>query len=283
MLLKEVLIPFISPEAIKVIRGIRCFYYYILSPFELLLGIANKENPPAYLKRVIGTPKHYKSSGEEFKNILLSLSKLQPYESVLDIGCGCGSVTIPLTKYLNKDAKYIGIDVYKPGIEWCKRNISKTYDNFSFFHVDVNNPIYNSSNISSNKCKINLNDEYFDSIFLKSVFTHMNPEEINNYLSEIYRMLKPSGRCIATFFLMNEKQKQLEADGHSQMIFKYGDDDWKYLYQNSPYTGCAQRQSLIENMITANNLRVETIVNGRWIDKNANKTEHLQDIIIIKK
>jgi len=37
-------------------------------------------------------------------------------ENFLDVGSGLGRKTIPLTRYLNRDASYVGIDVSPEGI-----------------------------------------------------------------------------------------------------------------------------------------------------------------------
>lgn len=39
--------------------------------------------------------------------------------NLLDIGCGCGKQTRFF--YLNPNINYIGIDIYLPAIEWCRR------------------------------------------------------------------------------------------------------------------------------------------------------------------
>jgi ubiquinone/menaquinone biosynthesis C-methylase UbiE len=39
---------------------------------------------------------------------------------------------------------------------------------------------------------------------MKSLFTHIRPAEVENYLREMARVLKPGGRCLAAFFMLNE-------------------------------------------------------------------------------
>ena len=40
-------------------------------------------------------------------------------------------------------------------------------------------------------------------VYLISVFTHMLPEECENYAQEIMRVLRPGGRCAVTTFLVD--------------------------------------------------------------------------------
>ena len=41
-----------------------------------------------------------------------------------------------------------------------------------------------------------------DVAFLTSVFTHMLPEDVEHYLDELARVLKPGGRTLITWFLL---------------------------------------------------------------------------------
>ncbi len=46
-------------------------------------------------------------------------------------------------------------------------------------------------------------------VLLTSVFTHMLPQDMDNYLSEVARVLKPDGRCLITYFLLNPESLAL--------------------------------------------------------------------------
>ncbi len=45
--------------------------------------------------------------------------------------------------------------------------------------------------------------------------------EVENYLSEIARMLKVGGRCFISFFLLNPESLELIAKGQSTLDLKY--------------------------------------------------------------
>ena len=51
-------------------------------------------------------------------------------------------------------------------------------------------------------------DNSFDLVFLTSVFTHMFAGDVENYLSEISRVLKPGGKCLITWFLLDEVSRK---------------------------------------------------------------------------
>ncbi len=49
----------------------------------------------------------------------------------------------------------------------------------------------------------------------------MLPNEVRNYLSEIGRLLRPQGRCLITFFLLNAESKNLIEKKLSSLDFRY--------------------------------------------------------------
>src|SRR5947207_72222 len=51
-----------------------------------------------------GSLKDFKANGEEFLRIYRDICDLQPDEKMLDVGCGIGRKTLPLTQYLNERA-----------------------------------------------------------------------------------------------------------------------------------------------------------------------------------
>ena len=98
-------------------------------------------------------------------------------------------------------------DVVEKGVNWCNAKIKKDHPNFNFRYVPLNNDLYNPSSLAkASEFHFPYADEQFDLAFLFSIFTHMQTEEIDHYLTEIYRVLKPGGKCLATFFLYKEEK-----------------------------------------------------------------------------
>jgi SAM-dependent methyltransferase len=124
--------------------------------------------------------------------------------TVLEIGCGIGRDAIPLTQIL-KNGKYLGIDIIGHSINWCSKNISARNSNFHFYHFDVKDQLHNSGGtIKTTDITLPLMDHSVDRIFLYSVFTHMFQSDIEHYLREFRRVLKPDGLVYATTFIFNE-------------------------------------------------------------------------------
>jgi SAM-dependent methyltransferase len=129
---------------------------------------------------------------------------LTPDDAVLEPGCGTGRMAEPVSRYLSATGSYDGFDVVPTAIEWCETNIASKHPNFHFRHVDVLNPYYNpEGRLDPEAFEFPYPEEAFDFAFLTSVFTHMLPPEVRHYLSEIRRVLRPGGRCLMTFFLLN--------------------------------------------------------------------------------
>ena len=173
--------------------------------------------PPAWL-HCVGDGDFYEC-GEEFFGYFRDIAGLKTHERVLDVGCGTGRMARPLTGYLNSGS-YDGIDVVAPSIAWCQR----AYQHFPSFHfhfADIYNQAYNpGGNLRAAEYKFPFADSAFDFVYLTSVFTHMLPTDMENYLSEVTRLLKPGGRCFITYFLLTADSLKLMSENGSSIDFK---------------------------------------------------------------
>jgi ubiquinone/menaquinone biosynthesis C-methylase UbiE len=130
---------------------------------------------------------------------------LAPDQTVLEIGCGIGRDAIPLTEILTA-GRYVGVDIVKRSIDWCRDNIARKNPNFAFYHYDVQDQLHNpGGTIKTTDIRIPLADHSVDRIVLFSVFTHMFQSDIEHYLREFKRVLKPSGLVFATTFLFTDE------------------------------------------------------------------------------
>jgi SAM-dependent methyltransferase len=165
----------------------------------------------------------FKRNGEiVMRQKLIAMGGLQPDDAVLDIGCGIGRLAVALTQYLNTAGRYDGIDIVPHGIEWCRTHISPRFPNFQFHLSDIYNKEYNPmGKLRARDYSFPFNEATFDYAFLISVFTHMLPDDLEHYIAEIARVLKPGGRCLATFYLLNEESLRLMAEGRSAINYKH--------------------------------------------------------------
>jgi SAM-dependent methyltransferase len=176
--------------------------------------------PPS--KMFVGSVDDFESSGELLVRRLIEVAGLTPESCVLDIGCGIGRLAVALTSKLEGKGRYEGLDIVPSGIEWCTENITSRYPNFRFMLADVANGEYNpSGRTSPTEYRLPYPDATFDLVVLTSVFTHMLTAEHEHYLDEIVRVLKPDGRCFATYLLLNQESRRLMEAGASDTRFKH--------------------------------------------------------------
>jgi len=168
----------------------------------------------------------FKANGDEFIRIYREVCGLRPDERMLDVGSGIGRKTLPLTHYFNGEGRYDGIDPTMAGVEWCNSKITPRYPNFHFQWMDVYNQMYNpTGKTPAAEYRFPFESGSFTFVMLGSVFTHMIPKEIEQYLSEIHRVLRPGGRCLISYFLLNSESLQLIAAGKNKqpLEHRYGD------------------------------------------------------------
>ena len=162
----------------------------------------------------------FEEIGREFKDHLVKLAGLKPNHRVLDIGCGIGRMAVPLTSYLSPQGSYWGIEIVKEGIRWCGSHITPRYPNFRFMHADIYNKFYNPTGpLAASKYRVPFDDKSFDVVFLTSVFTHMLPDDLVHYFDEIARVLRPGGKLLATFFILNVESNRLKQTDGSHFSF----------------------------------------------------------------
>jgi SAM-dependent methyltransferase len=225
----------------------------------------------------------FEATGNEFLGYFVSLGGLATSSHVLDAGCGIGRMAVPLTKYLSSGSEYHGFDIVKTGIDWCVENISSRFANFHFTHADVYNKNYNPEGKTlAQDFRFPYEDGAFDFVFLTSVFTHMLPAAVDNYMSEISRVLKPGGTCLITFFLLNEESLRLVKAGKSTLDFKREIEGCLSISRHNPESAIAYKEDVVRALFKAKGLAIaEPIRYGSWCER-AHALSY-QDIVIAKK
>jgi len=211
------------------------------------------------------TLEEFKANGEEFLTIYREIAHLQPNERMLDVGCGIGRKTLPLTQYLNEHAAYQGIDITKAGVDWCRERITPKFPNFQFLHIDVYNKLYNPDGKSRpSEYRFPFVDKSFDFVMLGSVFTHMLPDDLENYLSNVRRVLTAKGRCLITYFLLNEESDRLITAGRSTLDLKHVFDEYRSVSLEKPELAVAFSETWIKGLYKKLGLRIQRVDYGSW-------------------
>jgi len=131
---------------------------------------------------------------------VLSKNKLdiEKFESILDFGCGCGRVMRHWRKLPH--SRLYGTDYNPRLIEWCRTAL--TFAQFSINELHGPLPYQ---------------DRQFDFLYAISVLTHLNVQEQQDWMKELWRVLKPGGYFYVTVHGMmrsemtRAEQKSFEA------------------------------------------------------------------------
>ncbi len=222
----------------------------------------------------------FEAVGEQFLGYFRDLGGLRPDDRVLDVGCGIGRMAIPLTRYLSAQGSYDGFDIVPHGIAWCSRRISKRFANFRFRLVAIRNSDYNPhGHIEAARFTFPYPDGAFDFVFLTSVFTHMLPEEVDNYLKETARVLAPGGRCFITWFLLTDESRRLIAQGKSTLPFAHALGDCLTTDATVRERAIAYDEGRVHDMYAASHLRLKApAAYGSWSGRSDFLT--YQDVVV---
>jgi SAM-dependent methyltransferase len=137
------------------------------------------------------------------------LGGLGPDDTMLDIGSGVGRVAIPLTRYLSPAGRYIGVDMWREGIDWCATTITPRFPNFTFRHLDLHHRQLNPTGSEPiDGTRLPFEDAIFDFAMLGAI-NHLTAAELLALLAEAGRVLRPGGTYVGTCFLVDEQSAAL--------------------------------------------------------------------------
>lgn len=224
---------------------------------------------------------NFEKTGDEFFGYFTSLGGLEPQHSVLEVGCGIGRMARPLAGYLA--GGYEGFDIVPAGIEWCRNNITARHPNFHFTLADIYNSQYNpGGRLHASDYRFPYGDARFDFAFLTSVFTHMTFAGTANYLRELARVLAPGGRCLATFFLLNQESRRLMGEGLSSLEFRHPiDRAWTTDTQGPETTIGYEENGALAELLAASGFVVELVRYGCWCGRS--QFLSYQDVVVLRR
>jgi glycosyltransferase involved in cell wall biosynthesis/ubiquinone/menaquinone biosynthesis C-methylase UbiE len=259
------------------------------SPFNAAHAVHRDELVPPVHMIFNGTTsqEEFVRTGDGFtRYFLIDHACLRPDERVLDMGCGIGQKARALAKYLSSTGSYEGIDIVASGIDWCRKQYAR-YPNFNFKLADIYSAHYNpSGKYRAYEYKFPYSDQEFDLVFLSSVFTHMLPRDMENYFTEISRVLKPGGRCVITFFLLNPESLRCIGAGLNsiKVPLRYECEAEMCLIakKESPETTVAHEERYVRSLYDRNGLSIVESTYGSWCGRR-DIVGCIQDVIIAVK
>lgn len=158
--------------------------------------------PPVEMRKLVGTtdPADFDNptGAPPFPGIDPSL-----YWAIFDFGCGCGRLARRLIQMSNRPDSYLGVDLHRGMIEWCRTNLTPAAPSFRFEHHDVRNPVLNPE-AEQDVAMLPAPEAFYSLVVAHSVFTHLLEWQTEHYLRECARILAPHGVVISTWFLFDK-------------------------------------------------------------------------------
>jgi SAM-dependent methyltransferase len=185
----------------------------------------------------------------------------------------------PLIRYLRRGS-YEGFDIVPAAIAWCTSSLAPLHPRFHFRHVDLFNSYYNpEGTVRARSFRFPYADGEFDFVYLTSVFTHMFAADSTNYISEVRRVLRPGGRMLATFFLLDGCSLKLIELGKVDVPFFQEWEHGRIGYPDQPELAVAYDLSWLESTLENTGLALRRPIRfGNWTERG--NALSYQDIVI---
>jgi len=215
--------------------------------------------PPYSLRSFVGGARDFEDVGRWFLQDLRKLNLFSRATRVLEIGCGCGRLAYPLAVDETLSAlgvSYTGMDIDRASIEWCQRRISPLNPSFRFYHANCFNGSYNPGGaVAPNAYRFPHRDESFDLILLTSVLTHLVPDDLAHYLSEVERLLAPDGTAYASLFLYSNPEEAADRSRHG-VAFRVARDGYAVNRADFPANAVAYQEAFVLDLIRKAGLKL---------------------------
>ncbi|MEJ2435234.1 MAG: methyltransferase domain-containing protein [Pseudolabrys sp.] len=164
--------------------------------------------PPNHLRvrigvgnRILNNQVHFLVHARDFWMFVFTEGLANAHSSILDIGSGCGRWAHWLRDYNFRGrrftGRYVGIDIDPEAIAWCKQHYDA--ERFRFHHSTDASVSYHQQG-EKTQYRVPEPDGTFDLVVSNSLLTHVLEAELENYIRESYRLLKPGGAIMHSHF-----------------------------------------------------------------------------------
>jgi SAM-dependent methyltransferase len=227
-------------------------------------------------------PDLFERSGEEMARSIVALCHLSPSSRVLEVGCGCGRLARALAGYLSSAGSYAGFDVTPELIDWCKRHLEPLLPNFRFSLADIHAPSHNPRGaLTASAYRFSFAAREFDAAVVSAVFTHMLADEIENYIAQLARVLRPNGHAFITALLFDDEAEKAVAQGSTAFDFRHPVGPCMTFDRDRPQEGVACPESWLGQILERNGFAIDVIQRGNW--RQVRSCEVSRDVIVARR
>ena len=165
--------------------------------------------PPNHLRvrvgvgnRILNNQVHFLVHARDFWMFVFTEGLANAHSTMLDIGSGCGRWAHWLRDYNFRGRRftgtYIGIDIDAEAIAWCEQHYDA--ECFRFHHSSDASVSYQQLGEVAVHYRVPEPEAGCDLVFSNSLFSHVLEAELENYIRESYRLLKPGGAMMHSHF-----------------------------------------------------------------------------------
>lgn len=224
----------------------------------------------------------FNTIGKTYLELLKDRCSLKPGDTVFDLGCGIGRISIEFVDYLWPDGNYVGVDIVPEAVQWARGSFEPLGERFTFHHADIRNAEYNPKGaIDATDYRFPVESESVDVVLATSLFTHIRRADTRHYFSQVARALKPGGRALMTFFVINPDSLTGIESGASILPFQALDDGSYTATPARPETAVAHQEDWLVEALQHAGLNIAgDIEYGAWFGR---KSTRGQDLIVAEK
>jgi len=209
--------------------------------------------PPLELRRLVG-PIEEKFFDNPSGDPVFPEFPPEMYSFVLDFGCGCGRVARQLLQQREPPKKYVGLDLHRGMIQWCRQHLQPYSASFEFHHQNIRNLGFNP-NGSDTSLPFPVESNAVTLLLAWSVFTHVDEAAAEFYLKEVARVLAPEGVALTTWFLFDKTDYPMMQEFQNALFINSVDPTNAVIFDKTWLSNTVARMGLVPVKIVPPSIR----------------------------
>jgi SAM-dependent methyltransferase len=177
-----------------------------------------------------------------------------------------GRLAAALAEHLDPTAEYHGFDPKREHVRWAQLNLMPRHQAFNFHITNLANRIYNPGGVlRTTRFLVPFSTASRDLVVASALFAYLSPEELDSYAREAARILKPGGRLLATFYLLDEESREILPHLAPPLAFRFPEGP---IVSTSPNGAglVAYDETHVRAVLARHGFVLDPTVRGAWRD-----------------